>query len=209
MDVKVRRLALAVGAIALAASLLVSGTYTAPVTPDDSWLAVDWEDAKDDEPEATTAAPATAPPPGGEEIVVSGKKTWDHGGNPAAKRPDSITVVIKADGAVVIQRLITAANHWAWSFKLPKYGKDGGEIAYAVDEARFEDYVKMVDGYNLTNIYMPGHNTDEPWPPGVRPPKTDDTGNLPLWLALMGVSLAGLAAVMIILRRKRREEIRS
>jgi LPXTG-motif cell wall-anchored protein len=209
MDVKIKRLALGIAAIAIAAALLASGTYAAPVTPDDSWIAAeDWEDTKDDEPE-TTAAPATTPPPGDEQIVISGKKTWYHGANPAVKRPDSITVIIKADGAIVTQRLITAADHWAWSFMLPKYGRDGKEIVYTVNEARFENYVKTVDGYNLINTYMPGHNTDEPWPPGASLPKTDDNSNLAFWLAFMGASLFGLAFVIIILRRKRREENRS
>jgi len=210
---KAKYLALGIGALAVAAVLLVRGTYAFPAAADESWmLAVDWEDTKGDEPE-TTAAVTTAPVPSPSDgqIIVSGKKTWNHGGNPAAKRPDSITVIIKADGAVVIQRRITAADHWAWSFKLPKYNGDGREIAYAVNEARFEDYVKMVDGYSLTNIYMPGRNTDEPWPPGAsgNPPRTEDSGNPALWLAIVGVSLFGLALVVIIPGRRRREEKRA
>jgi len=215
MDVrKAKRLALGIAAMitamTAAASLLASGTYASPVDGGSWILAEDWEDTKDDEPTtATTTAPIAAP--SDEQIVVSGKKTWNHGDNPAAKRPNSITVLIKADGAVVVQRLITAANHWAWSFKLPKYN-GSREITYTVDEARFEDYVKIVDGHNLTNIYMPGHNTDEPWPPGTpggSPPGTDDSSNPALWLALMGISLFGLALVIIPLRRKRREANRS
>jgi len=138
-----------------------------------------------------------APPPG-DEITISGKKTWNHEGNPMDRRPQSITVIIKADGAIVAQRLITAAEHWAWSFKLPKFNAAGHEIRYSVDEARFEDYVKIVDGYNLINAYRPGANTDDP-DPGMppKPPATDDTANLPAWLALAALSLMALALTVL------------
>jgi len=136
-------------------------------------------------------------PPPGDEITLSGKKTWNHEGNPMDKRPDSITVIIKADGAIVAQRLITAAEHWAWSFKLPKHNGGGGEIKYTVDEARFEDYVKTVDGYNLINTYKPGGNTDDPHSGKPTLPKTDDESNLALWLTLAFASLAALLAIII------------
>ena len=203
MDVKIKRLLASVGTAAVAAALLVSGTYAAPVTqePGDNWIAaVDWEDTKDDE----TQLPVS--PPGDEQVIVSGKKTWDHGKNPIAKRPTSITIIIKADDSIVTQRLITAADHWAWSFMLPKFNGEGKEIKYTVDEARFEDYVKAVDGYNIINIYKPGGNTDDPDSglPGGSPPKTDDTGNPALWLTLMAASLGAL--VVIIFSRRRRSE---
>jgi len=219
MNVKIKRLIIGLGLIAAVAALLSSGAHA--VTPDDSWIAaVNWEDTKEDEPPTTAAStqPATLPPtppteaPTPSDEIVSGKKTWNHGDNPAASRPDSITVIVSADGVVVLRRLVTAADHWAWSFLLPKYGKEGKQVAYTVNEARMEDYVKMVDGYNLANTYMPGRNTDEPFPPGTHggnPPKTDDNSNPALWLAFMGASLFGLALVIIILRRKQREENRS
>ena len=210
MDVKIKRLLTGIAAVAAAAALLVSGAYAAPVTPDDSWIAAEnWEDAKDDGPE-TAVVPATtpAPLPSDEQIIVSGRKTWNHRSNPVAKRPDSITVIIKADNAIVVQRRITAADHWSWSFRLPKYNRNGREITYTVDEARFEDYAKTVDGYNLINTYSPGSNTGDPdfGLPGGSPPKTDDTGNLALWLILMAASLGGLFVIIIFLRRRRGEK---
>jgi len=138
----------------------------------------------------------TLPHTDGEEITLSGKKTWNHEGNPMDKRPQSITVIIKADGAIVAQRLITAAEHWAWSFKLPKYNGEGGEIKYTVDEARFEDYVKTVDGYNLINTYKPGGNTEDPHKPPTLP-RTDDENSLALWLALAAASFAALMLTVI------------
>jgi len=141
-----------------------------------------------------------APPPG-DEITLSGKKTWNHEGNPVDKRPQSITLIVSADDAIVAQRLITEAEHWTWSFKVPKYDAEGKEIKYSVNEARFEDYVKTVDGYNLINTYCPGGNTDDPYKPPS--PKTDDSGNLPLWLTLAFASLAALALTIMPWNKKK------
>jgi len=139
-----------------------------------------------------------APPPPGDEITLSGKKTWNHGSNPIDKRPESITVIIKADGAIVAQRLTTAAEHWAWSFRLPKYDGEGREIKYTVDEARLEDYVKTVDGYNLINTHKSGGSTDDPDPgKPTRPPDTDDESNLALWLTIAGLSFAALVVTVL------------
>ena len=157
----------------------------------------------------TKIASSTEPFHSDEEVLIQGKKTWNHGVNPVAKRPDSITVIIKADGGIVTQRRISGNEHWAWSFLLPKYDDEGREVKYTVDEARFEDYVKTVDGYNLINTYRPGANTDDPDPgKPPKPPTTGDDSNLALWLGLMIGSLACLAALLALIfitRRKQRK----
>ena len=145
---------------------------------------------------------AEAPPPRTGEVVVSGRKIWHHGANPERRRPASITVLVMADGAIVTQRLITAAEHWSWSFRLPKYNSEGREITYTIDEARFEGYRKTIDGFNLINTYWPGANTDDP-NSGGDPPRTDDRSNPALWLGLLAFGLGGMAILMIIARRRR------
>ena len=141
------------------------------------------------------------------EVIVSGKKTWHHGENTGDRQPEAITVmvVLKGDGAIVTQRLITANDHWAWAFVLPKYNSEGKEIVYTVNEARIEDYWKTVDGHNLINTYSPGANTDDSYPggPAGSGPQTDDTGNLGLWLMLMGLSFCGLAVIIFMTARKK------
>ena len=152
--------------------------------------------------------------PPSEKITIRGSKSWDHRDNPAAKQPKSISLIlyIKADGVIVRQREITAADHWSWSIQVDKYDENGREIVYTVDEARMDDYAKKVIEYSLQNDYYPGWNTDLPYPdkpyvpgaPGTPSlPKTDDTGHLALWLALMFLSVLGLAAVILLKRRSR------
>jgi hypothetical protein len=149
-----------------------------------------------------------APPEDGDEVVISGKKTWNHGANPASKWPKEITVIIKSKDIIVAQRL-AMPKKWAWSFSLPKYDAAGKEIKYTVDEAQVDGYIKTVDGWNLINTYSPG---GEPGEPGQPPdgPNTGDESNLALWLTLMALSLAGLAAVVLLLiklkKRRKKEE---
>ena len=153
----------------------------------------------------------TRPVPPQEKITIRGSKTWNHRDNPAANQPKSINLIlyIKADGVIVRQREITAAEHWSWSIQVDKYDENGREIVYTVDEKRIDNYAKKVSGYNLQNDYYPGWNTDMPYPdkpytPGkpTNPPKTDDTANPALWLTLMAVSAAGLV-ILIVMKRRR------
>ena len=99
-------------------------------------------------------------PPG--QITISGKKTWEHGSNPVRGWPISIVLHIKADGEIVRQKLITEAEHWSWSVRVDEFAPDGHKIVYTVDEASVQGYRKAVDGFNITNTYIPGEE-----PPGT------------------------------------------
>ena len=133
-----------------------------------------------------------------QKILISGTKTWEHGSNPIGQRPTSIVLQVRANGVLLLQKEIGAAEHWNWSIRLDKYDREGREIVYTIDEAPMPGYVKAVDGYSLFNIHSSYRK-----PPG---PQTDDLNNLALWLAAMGLGLAGLAVVATILRRNRRRE---
>ena len=147
--------------------------------------------------------------PGEDEITLEGKKTWNHGTNPENKRPEAIILLVKADGAIVLQKRISANENWSWKLTLPKHNA-GKEIKYTVDETQVENYVKTIDGFNLINTYSPGGKPSEPGGPGEpNKPNTGDESNLALWLTLMSLSVVGLAVMIVILiirRKKRREE---
>jgi len=94
-----------------------------------------------------------------ETTEVSGTKTWDDNDDQDGKRPDSITVNLLADGAVVDTKTVTADSNWSYSFTdLPKYA-NGNEIAYTVTEDAVADYTTTYDGYNITNSYTPGETS--------------------------------------------------
>ncbi|MGI5875058.1 MAG: Cna B-type domain-containing protein [Bacillota bacterium] len=95
-----------------------------------------------------------APEP--ETVVVRGQKTWDDDGNRDGLRPDSVTVRLLADGKEAAHADVTAAADWRWAFEgLPKYGKDGTEIAYAVAEDPVPGYETKIEGTNVINTHVP------------------------------------------------------
>ena len=92
--------------------------------------------------------------PDDEKITISGSKTWDDNNNKAGKRPESITVRLRADGEEVDSKTVTADDEWKWEFKDKPKTDDGEEIKYTVSEDVVEDYETTVDGTNITNKYI-------------------------------------------------------
>nr|WP_246476804.1 Cna B-type domain-containing protein [Salicibibacter cibi] len=90
-----------------------------------------------------------------EETDVSGTKTWDDADNQDGVRPESVTVNLLADGAIVDSTEVTEEGEWAYSFTgLPKY-EAGEEIVYTVTENTVEHYTQDIEGYDITNRYTP------------------------------------------------------
>lgn len=86
---------------------------------------------------------------------VSGSKTWDDDADQNGRRPESVTVNLLADGVRMDSRTVGASDNWEWTFSpLPKYRKDG-EIGYTLSEDETAYYEAHVDGYDITNVYVP------------------------------------------------------
>ena len=95
-----------------------------------------------------------------ETTSVSGKKVWDDASNQDGKRPDSVTINLLADGAVVDSKPVTGSgDEWEFSFNnLPKYKNGGTEIVYTITENAIEadrKYTSKVEGYKVTNKHIP------------------------------------------------------
>ena len=120
-----------------------------------------------------------------EKISIEGEKHWNDASNQDGVRPASIKVNLLADGHVVQSRTVTADDNWSYSFdNLDKFRDHGTEIVYSVSEdailipaGHANLYQVSVDGYDITNTYIPetveieGHKTwdDAGNQDGVRP----------------------------------------
>ena len=91
-----------------------------------------------------------------ETTSVSGIKTWNDADNQDGKRPESITIRLYADGLEVNSAQVTAQNGWAWSFVGLSVYKNGTPIVYTISEDVVEGYETTIEGYNVTNSYVPG-----------------------------------------------------
>ncbi len=94
-----------------------------------------------------------------EKTSVTVTKAWDDSNNQDGIRPDSITVVLLANGEETGEELILSAeNNWTGSFtELDKYAA-GVEIVYTVEEIAIEGYSTVITGdaatgYTITNSH--------------------------------------------------------
>ena len=94
-------------------------------------------------------------------IEVTGKKVWEDNEDQDGKRPESITVRLKADGKEVRTTEVTEQDGWEWSFNdLPQY-MEGDEITYTITEDTVPEYTTDIsgdteEGFTVTNTYTPG-----------------------------------------------------
>ena len=134
---------------------------------------------------------------------VTVNKAWDDKDNYNGKRPETVMIILLADGEEVNSTLLSEENGWTYTFKgLEKYNGNS-EIKYTIDEVEVEDYWvevtgDMEKGFTVTNTYFgEGGNDDpgtEPEPePETTPSSNPKTGdNIYNYITLLLISLAGL-----------------
>ena len=70
-----------------------------------------------------------------ELINVTVVKVWNDGDNVSGQRPDSVTVVLLADGDAISSATLSVSNNWTYTFEgLDKYRNNGTLIKYSIDE---------------------------------------------------------------------------
>ena len=90
-----------------------------------------------------------------EKTTVKVTKTWL--GTPAA----SVTIKLFADGTEKETVTLTATDNWTHTFtNLDKYGADGHEIVYTVDETPVAGYAKDISGTAATGFTIKNTNTE-------------------------------------------------
>lgn len=161
-----------------------------------------------------------------ENVTISGKKIWNHGSNPEKNRPESICVYVYADGKLIKQRLVTAADNWIYSFELPKYTADKKEIVYTIGEKEIEGYTSETQEYDLINTYIEesgsgdgsgsgsgsgtgsGTNSGSGSGSTANKPAADTGDHTPIRLYLVLMLGSGLALiVMAIVRRRKKNKL--
>ena len=127
-----------------------------------------------------------------ENIQVSVIKIWEDEDNIDNTRPESITIVLYANGVAVEIKELSALDNWEWTFTdLAKY-ENGAEIVYTISEVEVEGYFPtvtgdMTTGFVITNTYLI-EITDNP--PPLTPPQTGDAA-LPVFIcAIVALFLA-------------------
>ncbi len=139
-----------------------------------------------------------------ENIQVSVIKIWEDEDNIDNTRPESITVVLYANGVATEIKELSALENWEWTFTdLDKYA-NGVEIVYTISEVEVENYYStitgdMTTGFEITNVYLI-EVTDNP--PPLTPPQTGDAA-LPVFIVAV---LALFAAIWIPTKSRQVED---
>ncbi|HLR73667.1 MAG TPA: Cna B-type domain-containing protein, partial [Virgibacillus sp.] len=88
------------------------------------------------------------------ETEVSGTKTWEE--DDPNDRPESITVNLLANGEQVGSQEVTADMDWTYAFtNLPAFDAEGKAIKYTVEEVEVPGYKTHIDGFDITNTWIP------------------------------------------------------
>ena len=133
------------------------------------------------------------------EITIN--KIWDDLDNP--NRPDSIKVIIYADGKEVRVIELTKDMNWTYTLTdLDKY-KDGKLINYTIEELPIEGYTTTINGFDIINSLIYGKGGDiEELPPqtGIQASIMSTTNNMNL------IYLSLIALLMLFTSFKKAEE---
>ena len=86
-------------------------------------------------------------------VEIPVKKIWDMNGSEVQK-PGGIIVKLLNGGLVEESREITAEENWQYIFTAPRYGADGNEIVYTVEEEPVPGYECEINGYEIKNTYI-------------------------------------------------------
>lgn len=90
---------------------------------------------------------------------ISVTKVWQDSDDKSGKRPDSVTVSVKANGAEIEQLTLSADNQWSAVLEDQPIYENGKPISYTVEETPVpEDYKATVSGsaasgFVITNAY--------------------------------------------------------
>ena len=89
---------------------------------------------------------------------IEATKAWDDNDDQDGKRPDSVTLILLADGKRIDSQVVNEDNGWTAKFtNLPVYN-NGKTITYTVDEENIAPelgYIKHINGTIVTNSRTP------------------------------------------------------
>lgn len=116
-----------------------------------------------------------------DDIEISGEVFWEHGDN--TDLPEQVVISIISDNQVVTAITVTVETDWQWSATLPKYDSDGKIIDYTIEVSELENYITVIDGYNITNTYSYKESTV---------PDTGSGNDVCILISMLSLSVIGI-----------------
>ena len=124
---------------------------------------------------------------------------------------DAVTIYLLADGEILQEVKLNAANTWKYTFTGLEQYKDGVEIEYTIKEKELSGYAISITGsvetgFTVTNTRKetPKTDTKKPTKPRTRSsdkPKMGDESNIVLWTLMLLISGGALLFLFFIKRK--------
>lgn len=115
-----------------------------------------------------------------ETVTINGTTTWVDNNDQDGIRPDTVTIILLANGTEVDRKTVNATDDWSFTnYK----NQNGEEITYTITQEEVEGYTTTVNGFNITLRYAPGT--------GGQPGMGDNFKPM-VWISIMILSLVGL-----------------
>ena len=123
------------------------------------------------------------------DITVT--KVWSDDENESGKRPESVTIILLADGKECDKIELSETNNWTHTFEgVTFYDENHKEITYSVSEENVPEGYEVSyegsaeEGFTVHNVLGQG---------GDEPPENPQTGdNIVLYLITLLISIIGL-----------------
>ncbi len=87
-------------------------------------------------------------------LSLSGSKSWDDNQDENRQRPDSAAIQLYANGTRIAEFIVNENNNWTWEADELALCEGGTEIIYTVTESPADNYVSVINGLDITNVYQ-------------------------------------------------------
>ncbi|MCH5287141.1 MAG: Cna B-type domain-containing protein [Christensenellaceae bacterium] len=159
----------------------VTATPTATATATPTAAPTETPTAAPTETPVSTPEETETPVPAVRTTNLSGTKTWVDNNNADGMRPDSIEVVLYANGVAQPNVPVwtnTDTNVWTYTFtRLPMTNAQGTPIVYTVVETPVDYYIGTQDGLNFTNTIVEKEEVAQIEVSGVKTWRDNDNEN--------------------------------
>ncbi len=134
---------------------------------------------------------------------VTVTKQWNDSNDKDKIRPAGIKVQLYANGQKKGEPVeLKAADQWTYSWKDLPQKENGKDVAYTVKELdQVPGYTTSVDDKDHGNIIITNSHT--PKISTVGRPRTGDTNQLMIYLAVLAIALAAIVGLVVVRRRRR------
>ena len=134
---------------------------------------------------------------------VTVTKQWNDSNDKDKIRPTGIKVQLYANGQKKGEPVeLKAADQWTYSWKDLPQKENGKDVAYTVKELdQVPGYTTSVDDKDHGNIIITNSHT--PKISTVGRPRTGDTNQLMIYLAVLAIALTAIVGLVVVRRRRR------